>query len=71
MFFFVDGIDVHNTTNPQLRKEWIQQQIKHLQDNHLDGINVDMEPVITKDQTELINGMASLMEELYMLCAGC
>ena len=58
-------MDIHNCTNPELRKQWVQAQLQYIRENHLDGVNLDMEPVIRKDQEELRDAMASLMEELY------
>ena len=59
------GMDVHKCTDPKFRKQWIEAQLQYIRENHLDGVNLDMEPVISKDQVELRDAMASLMEELY------
>ncbi|XP_046580366.1 di-N-acetylchitobiase-like [Haliotis rubra] len=52
-------------TNSSKRQAWVTQQLATVQDNYLDGINIDFESPIPKDQVDVRDGYTSLVRETY------
>ncbi|CAH1777543.1 unnamed protein product [Owenia fusiformis] len=61
----IANIPKSNLTSPVLREAWIQKEIKYIQDNYLDGVNVDFEDAIEKDDDKTRDGLTALMKGLY------
>ena len=55
-----------NLTNVSDRRRWVLEQVKYVEDNFLDGLNVDYEKGIRKDQPKLRDGLTALVKELSM-----
>ena len=53
-----------NLTNPADRHRWVLEQVNYIENNFLDGINVDYEKGISKDQPKLRDALTSLVKEL-------
>ena len=54
-------------TNATDRHRWILEQIKIVDENFLDGLNVDYEKVIGKGQPKLRDGLTALVKELAIV----
>ncbi|KAI0237532.1 Di-N-acetylchitobiase [Lamellibrachia satsuma] len=55
-----------NLTDVSDRHRWVLEQVKYVEDNFLDGLNVDYEKGIRKDQPKLRDGLTALVKELSM-----
>ena len=51
-------------TNATDRHSWVLEQIKIVEENFLDGLNVDYEKAIGKGQPKLRDGLTALVKEL-------
>ena len=55
---------VANLTSAADRSRWVSQQVQRCKDNFLDGVNVDFESVIARNQQDLRDGLNHLVKEL-------
>lgn len=52
-------------TNASLRSEWVKNQLSIVQSNFYDGINIDFEEPIGKNESDLRAGYTALVKETY------
>ena len=64
MTMFSANIDTASLVNASARSAWVEKQLKTVKDNFLDGVNVDFESAISKDHTDVRDGLTMLMKEL-------
>lgn len=48
---------------PDLRQQWVTQQLQIAKDNFLDGLNFDLEINISPEQTDLRDAYTALVDE--------
>ena len=53
-----------NLTDAADRHRWVLEHVKYVEDNFLDGLNVDYERGISKDQPKLRDALTALVREL-------
>ena len=53
-----------NLTDAADRHRWVLEHVKYVEDNFLDGLNVDYEQAISKDQPKLRDALTALIREL-------
>ena len=59
------NIPTNQLTNKTARSQWVDQQIDSVTSGFLDGINVDFEAPILRNETDISKGFSALFEELY------
>ena len=63
-FCLAANFPMQNLTSADDRHKWVTQQVQYARDNFLDGINVDFESAIPKEQPKIKLGLTLLIQEL-------
>lgn len=54
-----------NLTNATDRSKWVMENLRTVQKNYLDGINIDFEDFIEENRTDQRDGYTSLVNETF------
>lgn len=54
-----------NLTNETDRSKWVKENLRTVQKNYLDGINIDFEDFIEENRTDQRDGYTSLVNETF------
>eukprot|EP00916_Digyalum_oweni_P017764 GHVL01029333.1.p1 GENE.GHVL01029333.1~~GHVL01029333.1.p1 ORF type:complete len:374 (-),score=18.52 GHVL01029333.1:66-1187(-) len=57
---------VSDLTNPALRTQWVKKQLSLVRDNYYDGINIDFEEPILKNESDVREAYTALVREAYL-----
>lgn len=52
-------------TNSTARAIWVEKQLQLVKNNYLDGINIDFEDAILKNETDIRDAYVMLVLEVY------
>ncbi|KAK3088727.1 hypothetical protein FSP39_023057 [Pinctada imbricata] len=61
----IGNFPTSNLTNIDARRMWVKEQLQKTQSNFLDGINIDYEDAIPKDDINVRDGYTQLVSETY------
>lgn len=63
--FFPGGFGADLLTNVTARMEWAMSKVKFVISNHLDGINLDIEFALTKEEAPLLTSFVQMTTEVF------